>query len=91
VAEEALLEETVVDAGRGKKEKPSAGRKKGEVDREEREACRGYSVAGEELGWWRRLGRSWSQHCWGGNGWKGGREREKRERIVSWEKKQERG
>ena len=63
VAEEALLEETVVDAGRGKKEKPSAGRKKREVDREEREACRGYSVAGEELGRWRRLGRSWSQHC----------------------------
>jgi len=31
-----------------------------EVDREEKEACRGYFVAGEELGWWRRLGRSWS-------------------------------
>jgi len=28
VAEEALVEETVIDAGRGKKEKPSAGRKK---------------------------------------------------------------
>jgi len=44
-------------------------------------------VTSKQMGWWRRLGRSWSQQRWGGSGWKGSGEREKRERIVSWEGK----
>jgi len=56
VAQETLVEEMVVSVICGKKEKKIVEERK-----RERGAHSGYSITNEELGWWRRLGRSCSR------------------------------
>ena len=60
------------------------------VTGEEKEFCRGekerdvrggYFITGEGMGWRRRLSCAFSRWVWGGNGWRGHKERKKRDRC----------
>jgi hypothetical protein len=59
MAQETLVKEIVVGVSCGKKEKKIVEEWERERERE-RGAYSGYSITSEELGWWRRLGRSCS-------------------------------